>query len=99
MVTMGMELSQRADGHPLDADARTPEGGRIMPVKIGDKYYCFARCGCKTNKDIIIEALLEGAKKFSDPHVKAHNPQEYVDMVAVREAAERALEGNNESTV
>lgn len=41
-----------------------------MPVKIGDKYYCFARCGCNTNKDIIIEALLESAKKFSDPHVK-----------------------------
>lgn len=72
--------------------ARTAKGGRIMPVKIGDKYYCFARCGCKTNKDIIIEALLEGAKKFSDPHVKAHNPQEYVDMVAVREEAEKALE-------
>ena len=63
-----------------------------MPVKIGDKYYCFARCGCKTNEDIIIEALLEGAKKFSDPHVKAHNPQEYVDMVAVREEAEKVLE-------
>ena len=92
MVTMGMELSQRADGYPLDAVARTAKGGRIMPVKIGDKYYCFARCGCKTNKDIIIEALLEGAKKFSDPHVKAHNPQEYVDMVAVREEAEKVLE-------
>ena len=63
-----------------------------MPVKIGDKYYCFARGGCKTNEDIIIEALLEGAKKFSDPHVKAHNPQEYVDMVAVREEAEKVLE-------
>lgn len=63
-----------------------------MPVKIGDKYYCFARCDCNTNKDIIIEALLESAKKFSDPHVKAHNPQEYVDMAAVREEAEKALE-------
>lgn len=38
------------------------------------------------------KALLESAKKFSDPHVKAHNPQEYVDMVAVREEAEKALE-------
>ena len=74
--------------------AGTTRGGRIMPVKIGDKYYCFARGGCKTNEDIIIEALLEGAKKFSDPHVKAYNPQEYVDMVAVREEAEKVLEGN-----
>ena len=63
-----------------------------MPVKIGDKYYCFARGGCKTNKDIIIEALLEDAKKFSDSHVKAHNQQEYVDMVAVREETEKVLE-------
>ena len=79
------------DGNALTTRAK---GGRIMPVKIGDKYYCFARGGCKTNEDIIIEALLEGAKKFSDPHVKAHNPQEYVDMVAVREEAEKALEGS-----
>ena len=30
MVTMGMELSQRAGGHPLDVVARTTEGGWPM---------------------------------------------------------------------
>ena len=34
MVTVGMELSQRANGHPLDADARTPEGGKAMSTYI-----------------------------------------------------------------
>ena len=30
MVTMGMELSQRADGHPLVADARATKGGKAV---------------------------------------------------------------------
>ena len=29
MVTVGMELSQRADGHPLDAAAGAAEGGSM----------------------------------------------------------------------
>ena len=31
MVTMGVELSQRADCHPLDAAARAAEGALTMP--------------------------------------------------------------------
>ena len=31
MVTMGMELSQRADGNSLDANARAAEGAVTMP--------------------------------------------------------------------
>ena len=52
-----------------------------MPIKIGNKIYCFARGGCKHNRDIIIKSLLEGAEKIRDPHVKEHGPQEYMDIV------------------
>ena len=34
MVTVGMELSQRADGHPLDAASRAAEGGKAMSTYI-----------------------------------------------------------------
>ena len=34
MVTMGMELSQRSDGHPLDAFAPAAERRMIMKIRI-----------------------------------------------------------------
>lgn len=46
-----------------------------MLIKIGNKDYCFARGGCKSNVDIITEALIKGAEMIKDPHVKAHKPQ------------------------
>lgn len=49
-----------------------------MPIKIGNKYYLFARGGCKSNVDIIAEALIKGAEMIKDPHVKAHKRQEVV---------------------
>lgn len=56
-----------------------------MPIKIGDKDYWFARGGCKSNVDIIAEALIKGAEVIKDPRVKAHKPQEYVAILLERE--------------
>lgn len=55
-----------------------------MPIKIGDKDYWFARGGCKSNVDIITEALIK-AEMIKDPRVKAHKPQEYVAILLERE--------------
>ena len=44
MVTMGMELSQRADCHPLDAAARTTKGGRMKEYISKDRVKQFV-CG------------------------------------------------------
>lgn len=54
-------------------------------IKIGNKVYCFARGGCKSNVDIIAEALIKGAEVIKDPRVKAHKPQEYVAILLERE--------------
>lgn len=56
-----------------------------MPVRIGNRIYLFARGGCKSNFDIIAEALIKGAETIKDPHVKAHKPQEYVAILLERE--------------
>ena len=57
-----------------------------MPVRIGDKYYCFARGGCKANIDVIVEALLKGSEEIRNPQVKAHKPQEYAAVLLERES-------------
>ena len=56
-----------------------------MLIKIGNKDYCFARGGCKSNVDIIAEALIKGAEMIKAPHVKAHKPQEYAAILLERE--------------
>ena len=44
-----------------------------MPVKIGSKYYLFARGGCKTNIDVFVKELFDAGEKLKSPHVKAHD--------------------------
>lgn len=61
------------------------ERTELQPVKIGDKIYCLARSNCKSNVDIIAEALIKVAEMIEDPHVKAHKPQEYVAILLERE--------------
>ena len=55
MVTMGMELSQRADGHPLDATTRAAEGGRMKTVTV-EQFRKFRPCWLET---------AEGREKFA----------------------------------
>lgn len=63
-----------------------------MPVRIGNTIYCFARGGCKSDVDIIAEALIKGAEMIKDPHVKAHKPQEYVAILLEREPFKNLFE-------
>ena len=44
MVTVGMELSQRADGHPLDAAAGAAEGGRMKRLTFDGNFCDIAMC-------------------------------------------------------
>ena len=46
MVTMGMELSQRADGHSLDAAAGATKEGRMKTVAV-EQFKSFRSCGLR----------------------------------------------------
>ena len=49
MVTMGMELSQRADGNSLDAAAGAAEGGCMKTVTV-EQFKSFRPCWLETAK-------------------------------------------------